>query len=96
MSEGVGADYQGTHLALELPAGVVADIKREARAERKSVAHLLAELIEDRRDYLDAVAAIKSAKRAGEKPVPLVDVKKRLGLLHQAAARCRTAFGQTR
>ena len=80
MSEGVGADYQGTNLALELPAGVVADIKREARAERKSVARLLAELIEDRRDYLDAVAAIKSVKRAGEKPVPLVDVKKRLGL----------------
>ena len=67
-------------MALELPANVVVALKKEARRSHSSVSTLaaraVADFLEDREDYRDAVAA----KKQSGKNIPAQEVFRRLGL----------------
>jgi hypothetical protein len=70
----------GDTAVLELPAGVVSGLEREARRARKPVAALLANVLEDIADARAADAALKRHLDSGKKPLSSAAVKKRLGL----------------
>jgi hypothetical protein len=67
-------------VALELPANVAVALKKEARRSHRSMTELatqaVADFLEDREDYRDAVAA----KKLGGKSTPVREVFRRLEL----------------
>ena len=67
------AAYSGERLALTRHGRVVAVVVSSQDAEKL-------EELETAQDARDLRAALAAAKRKGEKPIPLAEVKKQLGL----------------
>lgn len=77
---GGGTHTDGNTVSLELPAGLFAALEKESKRKRKSVARMLAELLEDQADYRAAEAVMKRVRAGTEKMIPAEEVYKSLGL----------------
>lgn len=65
-------------VSLELPAGLFAALEKESRRKRKSVAQMLAQILEDRADYLEAERRMKDIRSGKVKLISAEDVYKSL------------------
>lgn len=70
----------GETISLELPAGLFASLEKEGRRRRKSVAQIIAQVLEDREDYLEAEKRMRDVRSGKVKLVDAEDVYKRLGI----------------
>lgn len=66
---------------LTLPETIVVEIKRMARAKHQSVASVMASMLEDRRDAIDAEKAYRKHVKSGRKAIPADKLYKELGLV---------------
>jgi len=77
---GAGASTNGTMVCLELPAGLFAALEKESKRKRKTVAQMLAQILEDRADYLEAERRMKDVRSGKVKLIPAEEVCRNLGL----------------
>lgn len=77
---GGGTITNSNTVSLELPAGLFAALEKESKRKRKSVAQMLAQILEDRADYMQAEAVMKRVRAGTEKMIPAEEVYKSLGM----------------
>jgi len=77
---GGGTNTNGSTVSLELPAGLFAALEKESRRKRKTVAQMLAQILEDRADYLEAERRMKDIRSGKVKLIPAEEVYRSLGL----------------
>jgi len=66
--------------SLALPADLVQQLEREAKASKKTVTQLIGEWLEDQRDGREAMKVLKRIKDGKEKAIPAAEVYARLGI----------------
>ena len=65
---------------VELPVEVVAMLKAEARAHRKSIAQVMMDWLEEQADIREATKRLKDLKSGKTKAIPAEEVYARLGI----------------
>ena len=70
----------GRTAALELPEPLVEAIKAEAKRTHRAVSRLVADALASYLEDQEDLRAVLAVKKKGAAPVPLAEVKKRLGL----------------
>jgi len=66
--------------SLSLPADLVQQLEREAKANKKTVTQLIGEWLEDQRDFREAAKVLKRVKEGKEKTYPAAEVWARHGI----------------
>lgn len=75
-----GVINSGRMAALELPEPLVEAIRAEAKRTHRAVSGLVADALASYLEDQEDLRAVLAAKKKGAAPVPLAEVKKRLGL----------------
>ena len=65
-------------VAIELPAYLIENLKKECKLRRKTVEQIIAEVLEDRADFLLAEQSMKDIKSGKTKLIPMEKVAKKL------------------
>lgn len=81
VSYGEGQPAADDVAVLSLPSTIVVEIKKVARAKHLSVASLIAGMLEDRQDAMDAEKAYRKHLKTGRKIVSADKLYRDLGLV---------------
>lgn len=71
---------KGDTAALQLPSGLIEQVKTEAKRSRVSVPRLIAQSMAQIREDREDLRDIRAAKKRNAKPLTLAETKKALGL----------------
>ncbi len=67
-------------VTIEIPAYLIENLKKESKRRCKTVEQIIAEVLEDRQDFVAAEKQMKDIKSGKTKLIPQKIVKKQLGL----------------
>ena len=67
-------------VSIEIPANLIENLKKESNRRRKTVEQIIAEVLEDREDFMLAEKCMKGINSGKTKLIPQKTIKKKLGL----------------
>lgn len=70
----------GETVSIELPVALLHSLEKEGRRRHKTVAAVIAQMMQDREDFVAAEKVMKRVREGKEKLVPATEVYARLGI----------------